>query len=233
LQSLTRTFEVCRLGVQTHVGRSPRLYQAMHRLRNAPRGGNLVGPASDLCIEAPSGSGNSFFVRGFLMVNPEVRLAHHHHVAAQLKRGVALGVPTAVILRDPVDCVVSRSYASPWMIGSVFAQWIRFFVAAEALAPSLEWLTFEGVTRDPAGAVEGINRRFGRRFESRFPEASRVFGHMDEIYARAAGEGGRPNPNRPITSKVERQQAIRPAVESHRLAAPARVLYRRLCETAG
>jgi hypothetical protein len=229
VQALVRSYEVCRLGAQTQIGRSPFLYQLLHRLRSAPRSGNLVGPASDLCIEAPSGSGSSFFVSGFLMINPGVRLAHHHHVAAQLKRSVALGVPTAVILRNPIDCVVSRGYDAPWLVGSVFAQWIRFFTTAEALAPSLQLLSFESVIGDPGAAVERINRRFARNFESGFPEASRVFDQMDDAYARAIGEGSsEANPNRPRTSKVDRQRAIRPSVESHRLAPSARTLYQRL-----
>jgi hypothetical protein len=233
MQSMIRAFEVGRLGIQTQLGRSPLLYRLLHRLRRAPRSGNLVGPESDLCVEAPSGSGNSFFVNGFLMINPGVRLAHHHHVAAQLKRGVALGVPTAVILRDPIDCVVSRSYNAPWMVGSVFSQWIRFFTTAEALAPSLQLLSFESVTGDPESAVERINRRFARSFESRFPEASRVFGHMDAAYRSVVGDAaaGR-NPNRPDPSKVDRQREIRPVVEAHRLAASAGALYRRLQDQA-
>jgi hypothetical protein len=233
VQPLIRTYEVCRLRAQTEIGRSPFLYQLLHRLRGVPRSGNLVDPASDLCIEAPSGSGTSFFVNGFLMINSGVRLSHHHHVAAQLKRSVALRVPTAVILRDPIDCVVSRSYQAPWLVGPVFAQWIRFFTTAEALAPSLQLLAFGGVTGDPGAAVERINRRFTRSFESGFPEPSRVFGHMDEPYARAVGNGaGGRNPNRPNPSKIARQRAIRPLVESHRLAPTATALYRRLLGAA-
>lgn len=232
MQPLLRAVEVCRLRAQTELGRSARLYPLLHRLRSAPRSANLVGPDSDLCIEAPSGSGNSFFVNGFLMINPGIRLAHHHHVAAQLKRGVALRVPTAVILRDPVDCVVSRSTDAPWMIGAVFAQWIRFFRTAEALAASLEILAFECVTGDPASAVERINRRFDRRFASAFPDPPRIFAAMDEAYARAVGDGGGRNPNRPSPAKRERQRAIRPRVLSHRLAPVASDLYRRMREAA-
>lgn len=233
MRPLIRAYEVCRLRAQTEIGRSPFLYALLHRLRGAPRSANLVGPASELCIEAPSGSGNSFFVNGFLMINPGVRLAHHHHVAAQLERGVALGVPTAVILRNPIDCVVSRCYDAPWLVGPVFAQWIRFFRAAEALAPSLQLLAFEGVTGDPGAAVETINRRFDRCFESGFPEPSRVFARMDEAYARAVGDGSASiNPNRPNASKVPRQRAIRPRAQSHRLAPTATALYRRLRSAA-
>jgi len=224
-----RTYEVCRLGAQTQLGRSPFFYRLLHRGRSAPRSRNLVEPASDLCIEAPSGSGNSFFVNGFLMANPGVRLAHHHHVAAQLLRGVALGVPTAVILRDPIDCVVSRCTGAPWLIGPVFAQWIRFFTTAEALAPSLLLLSFASVTGNPGEAIERINRRFARSFASDFPEASRVFASMDEAYSSAVREGAAArNPNRPDPSKTDRKRSIRPSVESHRLAPAASTLYRRL-----
>jgi hypothetical protein len=233
MSPLIQTYEACRLGIQTHIGRSPFLYQLLHRARNAPRSWNLVGTETELCIEAPSGSGNSFFVNGFLMINPGIRVAHHHHVAAQLKRSVALQVPTVVILRHPIDCVLSRSYNAPWMAGPVFKQWIRFFATAERLKASLLLLPFETVTRDPGGAVERINARFARCFETDFPEPARVFSQMDEASSRARGlpPGGR-SPNRPDPSKADRQSRIRPLVESHPLARAAVPLYQRMRRSA-
>jgi hypothetical protein len=141
-----RIYEVSRLGVQTQLGRSAILYPLFHRLRGAPRSRNLVGDETDLCIEAPSGSGNSFFVKGFRMINPDARVAHHHHVAAQLKRSAARRVPTVVILRNPIDCVASRSQGAAWLAGPVFSQWIRFFETAEALRAVILPLSFESVT---------------------------------------------------------------------------------------
>jgi len=229
VRSLTPTYQSLRLGIQTHIGRSPFLYQLLHRARGAPRSRNLVGPTTDLCIEAPSGSGNSFFVRGFLMANPNVRVAHHHHVAAQVKRSVALSVPTLVILRNPIDCSVSRSADAPWMVGPVLSQWIRFFQTVEALEASVLRLSFELVTRDPGAAVERVNSRFACAFEAGFPDAERIFAQMDDGWTRALDAPAcLRNPNRPDHARAERKTQVRPTAESHPLAGNALALYARL-----
>lgn len=229
MRPLTPTLQALRLGIQTHIGRSPFLYPLLHRARRAPRSRNLVGPETDVCIEAPSGSGNSVFVRGFLMANPGVRVAHHHHVAAQVKRSVGLSLPTLVILRDPIDCSVSRSKDAPWMVGPVLSQWIRFFQAVEALESSVLRLSFELVTRDPGAAVGRVNDRFGCGFDTDFPDAERVFAHMDEGFARAQGGAETlRNPNRPDPTRAKRKAQVRPLAESHPLAARALALYERL-----
>jgi hypothetical protein len=222
-----RVYEAFRLGFQTQLGRSAALYPLIHRLRGALRSRNLVGDETDLCIEAPSGSGNSFFVKGFRMINPDVRVAHHHHVAAQLERSAARDVPTVVILRDPIDCVASRSQGAPWLTGPVFSQWIRFFETAEALRAAILLLSFESVTSDPAGAIERVNARFGRDFESQFPDPENVFTEMDTAYAEALA--GRPqNPNRPDPTRAEARTRARQVAESHPLAPAALSLYDRL-----
>jgi hypothetical protein len=229
---IARSYAALRLAVQTHVGRSPLLYRGMHRLRGAARSANLVDAASDVCIEAPSGSGNSFFVNGFMMINPGARVAHHHHVAAQLKRSAALGIPSLAILRNPIDCVASRSQDAPWLTGPVFDQWLRFFQAADALQGSLLLLTFETVTGDPCGAVQRLNERFGCDFESVFPEPSRVFAHMDAAFGEAS-PGDTRNPNRPDPARAEARARARRIAQAHRLAAPALALHDRLRRVAG
>ena len=227
MNSIGRVYEAWRLGVQTQLGRSARLYPLLHRLRGAPRSGNLVGDETDLCIEAPSGSGNSFFVNGFRMINPDVRLAHHHHVAAQIERSAARHIPTLVILRNPIDCVASRSQGAPWLTGPVFSQWIRFFETAEALREAILSLSFESVTRDPEGAIERLNERFGCHFETHFPSPEQVFTQMDAAYAEAVTEPSR-NPNRPDPARAEARARARQAAESHPLAPSAVALYNRL-----
>lgn len=226
-----RTYEVCRLGIQTQMGRSPLLYRLAHRARGAARSRNLVGAATDLCIEAPSGSGNSFFVNGFLMANPGVRLAHHHHVAAQVKRSVALDLPTLVILRNPIDCVASRSRSAPWMVGPVFSQWIQFFRAAHALRASILMLPFETIIDDPVGAIERLNSRFACSFETAFPESERVFARMDAGYTRALPGSDR-NPNRPHEGKLQALRRSRELAWSHPLAGTAIALYDQLQSSA-
>ena len=231
MSSLTPLVQSLRLGIQTHVGRSPLLYQLLHRTRSAPRSRNLVGPETDLCIEAPSGSGNSVFVRSFQIANPDVSVAHHHHVAAQVKRSVAFGVPTLVILRNPIDCSVSRSRRAPWMVGPVLSQWLHFFRAVEALDAEVLRLSFELVTSEPGTAVRLVNERFSRAFETDLPDAEDVFARMDAGWRQlSGGDDSVLNPNRPDPAADELRERVRPRAEAHPLAAPALELYERLRE---
>ncbi len=63
-----------RLTGLTILGRSTKLFYTLARLGSGHS--TLVSPESGLCIEAPLKSGNSFFVMGFGMANPDVRLWH-------------------------------------------------------------------------------------------------------------------------------------------------------------
>jgi len=222
------------LDIRSFVGQSPRLFGLVQRLSPTRRIQNLVERNTGLCIEAPSGSGNSYFVNGFLMINPDVRVAHHHHVAAQVTRSARFKVPTVVILRDPIACVVSRAafWNAAILIGPMFRQWIRFFRAVEQVYDCVLVLPFESVTSKPEEAIKAINERFGTTFNSRFPTMEQISTDMGREYARIIGEEGeQKNPNLPNAEKEAAKTRFRSLVSAHRLAQPARGLYYRFPNT--
>ena len=53
------------LDIRSFVGQSPRLFGLVQKLSRTRRIHNLVERNSGICIDAPSGSGNSYFVKGF------------------------------------------------------------------------------------------------------------------------------------------------------------------------
>jgi hypothetical protein len=90
-------------------------------------------------------------------------------------------------------------------------------------------LSFELVTREPGAAVERVNIRFGCDFEADFPDAERIFAHMDDGWKRAL-DSAEPlrNPNRPDRATVRRKSQVRPEAQAHPLAGKALALYERL-----
>lgn len=222
------------LDARSFLGQYPRCFCVLQNLSPTPRVETLVAPDTDLCIEAPSGSGNSFFVNGFRQSNPGVSLAHHHHVAAQVARGVRFEVPTVVILRDPIACVVSRAsfWNAPCMIGPVYRQWIRFFRSIERFQDDMLIARFESVTRRPREVVEAINNRFDTHFNVRFPDMEQVAGLMHRVYVPQRGEAESGNPNLPSAGKELAKARFRSRVREHRLARPARAIYTRLARAA-
>jgi len=222
------------LDTRSFLGLCPHCFALVQRLSPTRRIQNMVCRNTDLCVEAPSGSGNSFFINGFKRINPDVRVAHHHHVAAQVKRGVFFRIPTVVILRDPIACVVSRTafWKDPYMTGPVFRQWIRFFRVVEQVQDNVLIATFEYVIRKPGEVIEAINNRFDTDFESGFPQMGQIAEDMNRAYAQFTGGVGQNNPNLPSAEKDAANAGFRSRVKAHRLARPARDLYARLVESA-
>lgn len=209
---------------QTFVGQSWPAYRCLRAVLRSPRNDNLVSQASDLCIEGPAGSGNSFFVNGFIAINPKVLVAHHHHVAGQVKRAVALGLPTIALLRAPVDCVTSRSALNPTLIGAMYRQWLRFFRAVEPIRDQVLLAPFETATQRPAEIVRLLNRRWRTSFRDDFPDADAIFDRMNRSYSSFAKEATH-NPNMPDQGKELLKERIRPRVLAHPLAAISAKLY--------
>jgi hypothetical protein len=222
------------LDTRSFLGLSPRCFALVQRLSPTRRIQNLVGRNTDLCFEAPSGSGNSYFVNGFRKINPDVCVAHHHHVAAQVARGVLFKIPTVVILRDPIACVVSRTsfWKDPILIGPVFRQWIRFFQVVEQVQNHVLIVTFESVTKKPEEVIKAINSHFDTNFDSRFPEMEQIAEDMNRVYARYTGGLEQNNPNLPSAEKKAVKACFRSRVTAHPLAQPAYELYSRLVEIA-
>lgn len=222
------------LDTRSFVGQNRHLFGLVQRLSPTQRIHTLVQRNTDICIEAPSGSGNSYFVNGFRKINPNVRVAHHHHVAAQVMRGVHFQIPTVVILRDPIACVVSRAayWNTPVLIGPIFRQWIRFFRTVEPILDRATVVSFESVTRRPNEVIKAINDQFDTTFNSRFPEMEQIAADMNRAYARSAGGPDQQNPNLPSAEKEALKTHFRSLVAAHRLAQPACDLYSMLVETA-
>ena len=222
------------LDIRSFVGQSPRLFGLVQKLSRTRRIHNLVERNTGICIEAPSGSGNSYFVNGFRKINPDVRVAHHHHVAAQVARGVHFQIPTVVILRNPIACVVSRAafWNAPVLIEPIFRQWIRFFRAVEPVLDCVLVVSFESVTRKPDEVIKVINDRFGTTFDFRFPEIEQIAADMDRAQTRNNGGTEQKNPNLPSAEKEAVKTRFRSLVAAHRLAQPATSIYSRLVETA-
>jgi hypothetical protein len=185
---------------------------------------NRVTRATQLCIEGPAGSGNSYFVNVFLMANPGTRVAHHHHVACQITRAVDLDIPAIALLRHPVDSVSSRTNGNPHMIGAMYRQWLRFFQAVDTCGDEVLLSRFDTVTSRPADVIQQVNRQRGTSFSDALPDEAAVFQAMDASFFGAAGTPG-PNPNRPRSGRDHDREQTRRRVADHPLAPEAVAMY--------
>lgn len=165
--------------LQSRLRASPRLYQLYRSVKRVPE--QYADANTDIVIEGPPRSANSFAVRAFESAQSDsVNIGHHLHAPAHVLRGCSLGLPTLVLIRDPRDCVISRKafhlevslreqvchphLAATWAM--LLRDWCRFY---ETIWPQREEFvvaTFETVTSNFGAAIERLNEFFGTAFET-------------------------------------------------------------------
>ncbi len=71
------------------------------------RSGEVVSSSTDFCVEGFPFSANTFAYCSVLDSNPLLRGAHHTHQPGQVLAAVSRGIPTALVIRNPLDAVES------------------------------------------------------------------------------------------------------------------------------
>jgi hypothetical protein len=221
-----------RLAGLTALGRYPWAFSQVAALGSGRD--TLVSPTTALCVEAPPRSGNSFFVVGFSMANPGLRVAHHHHVPAQVMNAIALNVPVITILRNPIDSALAK--AAPgnerFLIGTTLKKWVSFWRPLQRILPAAFPVPFERLVGSPSGVIAAINQRYGTAFSTQFPETGSVFASIEGSRLATLGPdaANTPSPNVPDPRTALKEAALRPDAEAHPMAATALDLYDKLSE---
>jgi len=227
MDTLPPPLQWMRLTGLTILGRSTTLFNTFAKYGSGQE--TLVSSETGLCIEAPPRSGNSFFVMGFGMANPDVRLAHHHHVAAQVHRAMQLEVPVIALLRNPLDSALAKAAPGdkPFLVGTTLRRWVSFWRGIQNEMDSIVVARFEDVTSDPSAIIQRINTKYSTGFSTEFPATPVVFDAMEKhrIGDQGADVTKRPNPNIPSEEIKRREDALRTGAEAHRLTRVALHMY--------
>lgn len=125
----------------------------------------LVRPDTDLVVEAVPRSGNTAFLVRFQIANPASLLAHHTHAAAQVRRATSLGIPCAVIIRNPFDTTLSHLVRNPDTPAlTVLLEYLSFYQTVSSVRERVALFRFESVVRSVGACTECVNRKFGTNF---------------------------------------------------------------------
>lgn len=158
-----------------------------------------VSGETDIVIEGFPRSANSTFVHGFLARQEAVvRVAHHRHHGAQVLRGVDLGLPVVVLIRDPVDSVASliclareAEIRSDWLMRELYLTaddlcwaWKRFYESIEPVLGETVLVPFEEAIQGVDSVINRVNLRWGKNFN---------VGRDDTAYSEHAGWHAKPN----------------------------------------
>jgi hypothetical protein len=209
------------------LSRSPRLFPTMVRMQRRRRN-RPASPEIEIVIDGFPRSANTFSSRAFLFANPDVAASHHMHAPANILLGVRHRLPTVLLIRSPVDAVLSEVIREPRKrLRRALLEWNSFYGLTLPVLDQVVVADFKTVTTEYSIIIEEVNRRFGTSFVPyrNDPEADEeVFASID-AGARSRGKTGSrletqvPRPSKERSGRKTALQAelarpeLRPLVE--------------------
>jgi hypothetical protein len=188
------------------VGDHPALLPIL--LRATPEGTDKgITDRTELVIEGFPRSGNTFAV--FAVKHAEGRpidIASHVHHPAQVMLGVRKGLPTLVVIREPVGALASYLIAGAHgRPEAVLREYIRYHRTLLPYRDGFVVGRFEEVTKDLNVVIDRINARFGSSFRpfDQSPE------NVDAVFAAIEEHHLRTHPRQHAASVVPRPKGER------------------------
>lgn len=175
----------------------------------------LVGSGTEIVIEGYPRCANTFSVVAFRQAQGrDVGIAHHLHAAAQILVAHKRKIPAILLIRDPVDAIVSLKIRHPELDDArCLRDYLVFYGALESIADYPVVADFAEVTGHLDGVIREVNRRFGTDFAvfDNSPEAvQKVFEEIDVI--RRAARRSLSQIATPNAEKEGRKAQVRGAV---------------------
>jgi hypothetical protein len=222
------------------LGRHPALYHEVYRLRDGFVD-RLVTDETDLCVEGFPRSANSFAVGAFEYAQPEpLSIAHHNHVPAPLLNAARRGLPALVLIRDPVDTVISNRGLQLQIAAQEGTEgpahvpytrqlrtWIAWHERVWPVRDQAVVAPFAVVTDDFGRVMDAVNARFGTDFTR--------FEHTEENVAAIRGARGYhalPTAERDRLKARARERFAAAVGADHPLVEEAHAVYRRFVEAS-
>lgn len=206
------------------LARTPYLYDAAIALR-ASRRPQLARRDTTIVIEGFLRCGNTFSVAAFTVANGEHHhIASHLHAAAHVHRAVRLGLPTVVVIREPVDAVLSYMQRRPSLtLDSALRQYMGFYTSTWTLRERFITALFPVIIQDYGSVLRAVNERFGTSFApfDHSPDNERAaFALVEEMNRRECdGEVVETHVARPSAARAARKEELMALLEAPGTAA--------------
>ena len=212
--------------IRDQVGKYPVLFypvyvswrKSLHRLS--------VFSSTDIVIEGYMSSANTFSVLAFESSN-KVKIAHHFHVIAQVKKGIKFSIPIIVLVRNPIDMVSSLISRNPQINGTILlGGWINFYRDVMKCSQNVLLARFETVTSNFNVVIEAVNKKFNTSFNkmSEKTTTETIFTKMDN-FIESRETGALPNQKREILKKQ-----IKEKIRQNKKANEAKAVYEKLLD---
>lgn len=135
---------------------------------------------TEIVIEGFPRSANTYAYVAFMLAqNRPMRVAHHVHGPAQFEVALRFDIPCVMLIRDPVDAVISMAIRDPRLNpGMLMREYVQFYRRVERIAEHVVIADFSAVTECFDLVIEEVNQRFSKEFllpraDDRFQERVR------------------------------------------------------------
>jgi hypothetical protein len=172
--------------IRLRLSKYPCLFYSLYRYRDRTQRLGVVKD-TDIVIEGYPRSANSFAVIAFETAQEcNLSIAHHLHVPVQVEYGIRYGLPTLVLIRDPMDAAVSLVIRQPYRtVAQALREYIQFYDHILSL-PRQKYVVadFSTVTTEFGQVIDFMNDRFGtdyNRFDHTEENEQEVFETLQMI----------------------------------------------------
>jgi hypothetical protein len=129
-----------------------------------------ISKDGDILIEGFPRSANTFGVVAVRhMQDREIKIGHHLHTIAHLKRAIRLHKPVLLLIREPEGTVSSMSMRFKLDdVEALLFRYIRFYEQSLDLAEHMVVAEFRDFTGDVATHIQRVNDRFKTSFQTKY-----------------------------------------------------------------
>jgi hypothetical protein len=207
-------------------------------LRMTPIGtSRQITDQTQLVVEGFPRSGNTFASYAIWhAAGNDFPVSSHVHHLAQLRLATRRGLPTVLVIREPIGTLASYLIAGPHgRPRGVLKEYISYYSGVLPMLPNLLVVDFTDVTSDMGAVIERINNRFGLEippFDHTAENAEAVFAAIQRADKLGMGEAGVARPSSERSGDNARHRAELSATELASLTAQAKAIYEQVRQSS-
>lgn len=132
----------------------------------------LVKSNTNIVIEGFPRSANTFSVVALNYANSNnLKIAHHTHSPAQVIKGIRLGIPVLILVRNPRDAIASLLIREPLIsLTQAINSYVNFYQSIYEHNQKFVIASFEEIINDYHSSIKKINNKFSTNFIAITPQ---------------------------------------------------------------